>query len=900
MKVEAFFYFLLKLFSLHLSSVECKTKCLVKGERVDCTRLKLTAVPSDLPENISDLDMAHNQLHELPSSAMSRYKELIYLDASYNSIQKIDPELCLVLPHLHALKVQHNEVHLLSEKDLKHCLNLTELNLSGNRLKMTADTFRHLQNLKILDVSKNELKSVNLGMSPQLSSLQVLNLSENKISEIKKEDFIYLSNSSLLLLKLESLPLKIIERGCLSMIGQLHGLVLDNSKLDSKFIEDLSYELSETKISNLSLKNTDISIINNSTFRGLNETHLTVLDLSKNQIDIISEYSFKWLSKLEHLYLQENFLDHLENTTFYGLSSLKSLNLGRALIRGNKTSTPVVDDFSFQSLENLEYLVLQDNEFTGLKDNTFSGLRNLKYLTLSNCNINLNVINSRTLSSLSQSPLLFLNLTSVGISQINNGTFSWFPHLIKLYIGHNKIMQTLSGEEFRGLENIEEIYLSYNQKITLRPLSFCHVKTIRTLMLGRTLAGSLDFNSSPFQGLQNLTVLDLSNNNIANINDALFSGLEHLKILKLQHNNLARLWKSGNPGGPVLFLKGLINLRILQLESNGFDEIPADGFKGLSQLIELDLGLNDLNFFPETLFKDLSSLRVLGIQKNLIISVPENTFKKVFSNLHILYMGKNPFDCTCESMYWFVNWLNKTNTSIPGLNSEYICNSPPKYYNSSISDFDISPCKDLAPFAFFLSSAIVVLVFLFSAILIQFQGWRVQFFWNVLVNRILGYKEIDLGENRFEYDAYIIHAAKDATWVDRNVIPLRDKFQNMFHFSSEERDIAAGTFELEAIIESMSKSRKIVFIITNALLNDPWCKRFKVHQAMHQAIEQSRDSIVLLFLEDIPDYKLHQTLFLRRGMFKSQCILYWPVQNDRLQAFYQKMRVALGSSNRVN
>ncbi|KAG2465511.1 TLR3 protein, partial [Polypterus senegalus] len=229
MKVKAFFYFLLKLFTLHLSSVECKTKCLIKGETADCTRLKLTAVPSDLPENISDLDMAHNQLHGLPSSAMSRYKELIYLDASYNSIQKIDPELCLVLPHLQALKVQHNEVHLLSEKDLKYCLNLTELNLSGNRLKMTADTFRHLQNLKILDVSKNELKSVNLGMSPQLPSLQVLNLSENKISEIKNEDFIYLSNSSLQLLKLASLPLK-IERDIAAGTFELEAIIESMSK----------------------------------------------------------------------------------------------------------------------------------------------------------------------------------------------------------------------------------------------------------------------------------------------------------------------------------------------------------------------------------------------------------------------------------------------------------------------------------------------------------------------------------------------------------------------------------------------------------------------------------------------------------------------------------------------
>lgn len=75
--------------------------------------------------------------------------------------------------------------------------------------------------------------------------------------------------------------------------------------------------------------------------------------------------------------------------------------------------------------------------------------------------------------------------------------------------------------------------------------------------------------------------------------------------------------------------------------------------------------------------------------------------------------------------------------------------------------------------------------------------------------------------------------------------------------------------------------------------------RFKVYHAIQQAIEQSRDSIILIFRHDIPDYKLKNALCLRRAMFKSHCILEWPVQKERLDAFYQQLKSALQSNSRV-
>lgn len=79
-----------------------------------------------------------------------------------------------------------------------------------------------------------------------------------------------------------------------------------------------------------------------------------------------------------------------------------------------------------------------------------------------------------------------------------------------------------------------------------------------------------------------------------------------------------------------------------------------------------------------------------------------------------------------------------------------------------------------------------------------------------------------------------------------------------------------------------------------------FCFSFKVYHALQQAIEQSRDSIILIFLHDIQDYRLYHALHLRRGMFRSCCILNWPAQKERVSAFHQQLVMALKSNSKAH
>lgn len=469
---------------------------------------------------------------------------------------------------------------------------------------------------------------------------------------------------------------------------------------------------------------------------------------------------------------------------------------------------------------------MDNNNFPRITTNMFTGLKNLKYLSLYNCNTNLQRITNKTFVSLANSRLQVLNLTKTRISTVESGAFSSLGQLKILDLGLNEINQELTGHEFEGLNNIEYIYLSYNKNVTLRSESFIFVPSLRKLMLRKVGCNNLAISPSPFHPLRNLTVLDISNNNIANIKEDLFNGLHELDILNLQHNNLARLWKCANPGGPVLFLKDVPNLHILNLKSNGFDEIPVHVFKGLHQLKDLDLGSNNLNLLPATLFDHQTSLNTLNLQKNLITSVEENVFGPAFKSLRTLEMDFNPFDCTCESISWFASWLNDTQAYIPGLQSQYICNTPPKYHGTLVLHFDTSACKDSAPFKLlFLITTTVVMQFMFIVLLIHFEGWRIAFYWNISINRILGFKELDRLPGVFDYDAYVIHARKDTNWVLTNFTTLEENEQFQVKFCLEERDFEAGISEFEAIINCIRRSRKIIFIVTEHLLQDPWCRK---------------------------------------------------------------------------
>lgn len=107
-----------------------------------------------------------------------------------------------------------------------------------------------------------------------------------------------------------------------------------------------------------------------------------------------------------------------------------------------------------------------------------------------------------------------------------------------------------------------------------------------------------------FKGLGELDLLDLSQNELAEIPDSVFEMLSKLKNLDLSSNHITHISKDS--------FSGLVQLERLYLHANRIQSIHLEAFEGLEMLLELKLQGNQLTslpslHFPRLLLLDLSS-----------------------------------------------------------------------------------------------------------------------------------------------------------------------------------------------------------------------------------------------------------------------------------------------------
>ncbi|KAM9786135.1 leucine-rich repeat-containing G-protein coupled receptor 6 [Neosynchiropus ocellatus] len=135
-----------------------------------------------------------------------------------------------------------------------------------------------------------------------------------------------------------------------------------------------------------------------------------------------------------------------------------------------------------------------------------------------------------------------------------------------------------------------------------------------------------------FHRLHLLSELRISGNQLRYISGGALQGLDNLKVLMLQNNQLERL-----PDDAPWDLPNLLSLR---LDANLLSEVPASAFRGVRSLRHLWLDDNSLTEIPVSALDSLPSLQAMTLALNRITSIPDHAFTNL-SALVVLHLHNN-------------------------------------------------------------------------------------------------------------------------------------------------------------------------------------------------------------------------------------------------------------------
>ncbi|XP_065448405.1 leucine-rich repeat-containing G-protein coupled receptor 6 isoform X8 [Chrysemys picta bellii] len=153
-----------------------------------------------------------------------------------------------------------------------------------------------------------------------------------------------------------------------------------------------------------------------------------------------------------------------------------------------------------------------------------------------------------------------------------------------------------------------------------------------TAYLDLSMNNISELQPSTFHHLRFLEELRLSGNQLSQIPGEAFSGLYSLKILMLQNNQLSRI--------PAEALRDLPNLQSLRLDANLISVVPKKSFEGLPSLRHLWLDDNALTEIPVQALNNLPALQAMTLALNLIWHIPDYAFQNL-SSLVVLHLHNN-------------------------------------------------------------------------------------------------------------------------------------------------------------------------------------------------------------------------------------------------------------------
>ncbi|KAF3786934.1 Receptor-like protein 12 [Nymphaea thermarum] len=509
------------------------------------------------------------------------------IDVRNNLLSGTIPSTISSLSHLRTIVLASNNFTGTFDISLLMGLkNLSQLDLSGNRLTVAVDVPRSSQD-EMAQLATLQLSTCNIGKFPEwlrnqrilnfldlgnnnisgsvpswlwgMSSLRHLNLSNNMLTILEEPMAVGNSTSSLVVLDLHS-----------NLLGPdlppfpPNAIFLDFSS--NRYISTFPLSIDSPFLFYLSLSNNNIT---GSIPESLCKSEiLNVLDLSSNSLVGSIPYCLTNSSELFALDLGKNQLGGPIPDMFGSGCSLRILNLN-----GNRFGGSVPTSLS--KCWALEVLDFSNNELTDEFPSWLGSFTQLRVLSLRS-----NHFYGSVVPPPHENPFPALQIIDVSSNNLS-GTLE--PGLFRILRGMMKREPNDRRGEIMGVEVFSNLYYENRVTMTIKGLDYQMDKMLNLLT-------SMDLSSNRFSGeipneigtLEGLVVLNMSNNELVGPIPQPLANLLKLESLDLSRNSL-----SGNiPVAPSrLTFLAMLNLSFNNLqgkipEGNQFLTFDALSFEG--------------------------------------------------------------------------------------------------------------------------------------------------------------------------------------------------------------------------------------------------------------------------------------------------------------------------------
>ncbi|XP_058811617.1 protein artichoke isoform X2 [Topomyia yanbarensis] len=610
---------------------------------VDCERTALTSgIPANLPiisfshrssgltsipdlsllsASVRRLDFSNNGIRSLPDKSFSAIGEYVTELRLANNLlgDNLNPIFSTselqTLKNVKLLDMSYNQLMALDEGIFVGCRKLQEISLDGNKLSaVPVNSFKDLPALRLISLKNNLIENVSSESFTMANKLERIDLRFNRIHNLKPNAF-----ASLLVMKellLAGNLINTIDERAFMGADSIQKLDLSDNLIEEFPTAALS-SIESLKVLNLSLNNID----------KLESKHLhqlknlQILDISRNVIASVLPGTFREQALLKYLDLSLNSLRTIEDDAFEGLDNLQTLILrdnniflipGSALGRLPRLSNLYLDFNRVAALsssilksiqpENIRYLSLSRNVIRELPADSFTSFKKLIYLDISGNS--LGVINEDTFAGLDNT-LLEIKMSYNKISTFRKIIL---PKLRRLDISSNSI-DDLAVDAFHGLGNLLYLNLSTNEHISQITRTMIYPLT-KLQVIDISNCGLKVIQSDLFHNNTELRIVMLSHNHLKILEENTFMTLNNLFSVDLSQNEIVSI-------KPRTFIN-TINLRTLHLRGNKLKEFKADHFTSETAMEILDLSANEISTFAPNTFKIHPRLRRIILAKNKI------------------------------------------------------------------------------------------------------------------------------------------------------------------------------------------------------------------------------------------------------------------------------------------